>query len=126
MKYTTLGSSGIHVSQLCVGCMSFGDPASNMHAGTLDPAQSEAIIRHALDLGINFFDTAELYPVPPAAETYASTEEMIGAWLHERKCRNDMSALTSPKAPSNGMLRFIRSNFLFLLVIRARSSVRFS
>lgn len=58
MKYTRLGNSGILVSQLCVGCMSFGAPASNMHAWTLDPAQSESIIRHALDLGINFFDTA--------------------------------------------------------------------
>ena len=58
MQYTTLGNSGIKVSRFCLGCMSFGDPASKMHAWTLDPAQSEEIIRHALDLGINFFDTA--------------------------------------------------------------------
>ena len=61
MEYTELGNSGIEVSRLCLGCMSFGDPASKMHAWTLDPDQSEAIIRHALDLGINFFDTANCY-----------------------------------------------------------------
>ena len=61
MQYTTLGNSGIRVSRLCLGCMSFGDPASKMHAWTLDPEQSEAIIKRALDLGINFFDTANTY-----------------------------------------------------------------
>ena len=58
MQYIRLGTSDLTVSRLCLGCMSFGDPASQMHAWTLDPAQSEAIVRHALDLGINFFDTA--------------------------------------------------------------------
>ena len=54
MEYTQLGNSGIKVSRFCLGCMSFGDPASNMHAWTLDPDASETIIKHALDLGINF------------------------------------------------------------------------
>lgn len=61
MQYTTLGNSGIEVSKFCLGCMSFGDPASKMHAWTLDPDASEGIIKHALDLGINFFDTANGY-----------------------------------------------------------------
>ena len=61
MEYTTLGNSGIQVSRLCVGCMSFGDPASQMHAWTLNPEESGALIRHALDLGFNFFDTANTY-----------------------------------------------------------------
>ena len=61
MKYATLGNSGIEVSRLCVGCMSFGDPASKMHAWTLNPEESEALIKRALDLGINFFDTANGY-----------------------------------------------------------------
>ena len=80
MQYTTLGNSGIRVSRLCLGCMSFGDPASKMHAWTLDPEQSEAVIKRALDLGINFFDTANTYP--PASKTdvvargkYDKTEE---------------------------------------------------
>ena len=58
MQYTKLGNSGIEVSRLCLGCMSFGDPASRMHEWTLNPDASERIIRRALDLGINFFDTA--------------------------------------------------------------------
>ncbi|HWS30544.1 MAG TPA: aldo/keto reductase [Clostridia bacterium] len=61
MEYVKLGNSEIQVSRFCVGCMSFGDPASNMHAWTLSPEESEAIIQHALDLGINFFDTANTY-----------------------------------------------------------------
>lgn len=48
MEYTKLGNSGIEVSKLCLGCMSFGDPASKMHAWTLNPEESEKIIRHAL------------------------------------------------------------------------------
>lgn len=61
MEYVKLGNSDIEVSRFCLGCMSFGDSASNMHAWTLDPAASEKIIKHALDLGINFFDTANCY-----------------------------------------------------------------
>ena len=61
MEYTKLGNSDIQVSRLCVGCMSFGDPASKMHAWTLDPQESGEIVKHALGLGINFFDTANTY-----------------------------------------------------------------
>lgn len=61
MKYASLGNSGIKVSQICLGCMSFGDTASKMHEWTLDPARSEVLIKKALDLGINFFDTANTY-----------------------------------------------------------------
>ena len=68
MQYTTLGNSGIRVSRLCLGCMSFGDPASNMHAWTLDPDRSAEIIGHALDLGINFFDTANTYSAGTSEE----------------------------------------------------------
>lgn len=68
MQYAPLGHSGIEVSRLCVGCMSFGDPASQMHAWTLDPAQSEALIKRALDLGINFFDTANTYSAGTSEE----------------------------------------------------------
>jgi aryl-alcohol dehydrogenase-like predicted oxidoreductase len=68
MEYAKLGTSGIEVSRLCVGCMSFGDPASKMHAWTLDPSESEAIIKHALGLGINFFDTANCYSAGTSEE----------------------------------------------------------
>lgn len=68
MEYIKLGNSGIEVSRFCVGCMSFGDPASKMHAWTLNPEESEAIIKHALDVGINFFDTANCYSAGTSEE----------------------------------------------------------
>ena len=80
MEYTKLGNSGIEVSRLCLGCMSFGDPASKMHAWTLDPDQSEAIIKHALDLGINFFDTANCYSA-------GTSEEYLGRAIKRNVAR---------------------------------------
>lgn len=60
MKYTKLGNTNIKVSKLCVGCMSFGK-AGTMHDWTLDKYKSEEVIKHALELGINFFNTANGY-----------------------------------------------------------------
>ena len=60
MEYGKLGNTDIEVSKLCVGCMSFGK-AGTMHDWTLDEAESENVIKHALDLGYNFFDTANGY-----------------------------------------------------------------
>ncbi len=60
MEYVQLGNSGIQVSRFCLGCMSFGDPASNMHAWTLDPDASETIIKHALDLTFSAEDIAAI------------------------------------------------------------------
>ena len=54
MEYTHLGNTDIEISKLCVGAMSFGQ-AGTMHDWTLDPDQSQQVIKHALDLGINFF-----------------------------------------------------------------------
>ena len=81
MQYIRLGTSDLTVSRLCLGCMSFGDPASQMHAWTLDPAQSEAIVRHALDLGINFFDTANSYSA-------GTSEEYLGAAIRKNVARD--------------------------------------
>lgn len=81
MQYMQLGNSGIKVSRLCLGCMSFGDPASRMHAWTLDPDRSEAVIRHALDLGINFFDTANTYSA-------GTSEEYLGRAIKNNVARD--------------------------------------
>lgn len=81
MEYAKLGHSGIEVSRLCVGCMSFGDPASKMHAWTLNPEESAAIIRHALDLGINFFDTANTYSA-------GTSEEYLGRAIRANVARD--------------------------------------
>lgn len=71
MDYIKLGNSDLNISRLCVGCMSFGDPASKMHAWTLNPQESETIIKHALELGINFFDTANTYSAGTSEEYLA-------------------------------------------------------
>ena len=70
MEYTRIGNTDIEVSRICLGCMSFGK-AGTMHDWTLDERKSEEIIRHALDLGINFFDTANGY-------SEGTSEEYLG------------------------------------------------
>ncbi len=87
MEYTKLGSSNIEVSRLSVGCMSFGDPASNMHAWTLNPQESEEIIKHALDLGINFFDTANSYSA-------GTSEEYLGRAIKNNVARDKVVLAT--------------------------------
>ena len=81
MEYTKLGNSNLQVSRFCVGCMSFGDPASKMHAWTLNPEESETIIKHALDLGINFFDTANTYSA-------GTSEEYLGSAIKKNVARD--------------------------------------
>ncbi len=80
MEFTKLGNTDITVSKLCVGCMSFGK-AGTMHDWTLDEKQSEDIISHALDLGINFFDTANSYSL-------GTSEEYLGKALNKLTSRD--------------------------------------
>ena len=80
MEYTKLGNTAIEVSKLCVGCMSFGK-AGTMHDWTLDETQSEDVIKHALDLGINFFDTANGYSA-------GTSEEYLGKALKKNVARD--------------------------------------
>lgn len=71
MEYTTLGKPDIKISRLCVGCMSFGKPSADFHEWTLDPQETEIMVSHALELGINFFDTANTY-------AHGTSEEYLG------------------------------------------------
>lgn len=80
MQYTKLGNTDIEVSKLCVGCMSFGK-AGTMHDWTLDEAGTQAVVRHALDLGINFFDTANGYSA-------GTSEEYLGRALKQNIARD--------------------------------------
>ncbi len=80
MEYTKLGNTDIEVSKLCVGCMSFGK-AGTMHDWTLDEVQSEKVIKHALELGINFFDTANGYSA-------GTSEEYLGRALRNNVARD--------------------------------------
>ena len=61
MKYTKLGNADLNVSRICLGCMGFGNAATGQHSWTLGEEQSREIIKHALESGINFFDTAIAY-----------------------------------------------------------------
>ena len=87
MEYTKLGNTDIEVSRLCLGCMSFGDPASNMHAWTLNPEETEKIIKKSLDLGINFFDTANCYSA-------GTSEEYLGRALKNNISRDKVVIAT--------------------------------
>ena len=71
MKYTTLGNTGIVVSRICVGCMSYGKASENFHQWTLGPEDTQAMVKHAIDLGVNFFDTANIY-------SFGTSEEYLG------------------------------------------------
>ena len=73
MEYTKIGNTDIEISKLCVGCMSFGK-AGTMHDWTLDETATEKVVKHALDLGINFFDTANGY-------SQGTSEEYLGKAL---------------------------------------------
>lgn len=73
MKYTTLPHTNIKVSKICLGTMTFGDQNTE--------AEGHEQMDYALEQGVNFFDTAELYPVPAKEETYGHTEEFIGSWF---------------------------------------------
>lgn len=80
MKYTMLGNTDIKISALCVGCMSFGK-AGTMHNWTLDEHESEQIIKHSLELGINFFDTANGYSA-------GTSEEYLGKAIKNNIARD--------------------------------------
>lgn len=80
MEYTNLGKTDIKISKLCMGAMSFGK-AGTMHDWTLDEEQSEAVIAHGLDLGINFFDTANVY-------SNGTSEEYLGRALKKHVSRD--------------------------------------
>ncbi len=100
MKYRKLGNTNIDVSAICLGTMTFGEQNS----------QSEGFeqMDYALDRGINFFDTAELYAVMPRKETYGKTEEIIGNWFRERKNRDKVILASKIVSKSEDDLEWIR------------------
>lgn len=87
MQYTTLGKTGLNVSRLCLGCMTFGEPDRGTHAWTLPEESSRPIIKQALDAGINFFDTANSY-------SDGSSEEIVGRALKDFAKRDEIVVAT--------------------------------
>lgn len=83
MKYRKLGSSDLSISEICLGTMTWGTQNSE--------AEGHAQMDRAVELGVNFFDTAELYPTTPASgETYGRTEEIIGTWFEKSGKRDEI------------------------------------
>lgn len=91
MKYNQLGSSDLKVSELCLGTMTYGEQ------NTAEDAAEQ--LDYAVAHGINFIDTAEMYPVPPKGETQGLTESYIGAWLARQK-RDDLIVATKLAGPA--------------------------
>ena len=109
MHYRPLGRTDIKVSQLCLGTMTWGEQNSE--------AEGHAQLDYAVAAGINFIDTAELYPVPPRAETQGRTEAILGAWLKKRRDRERLIIATKICAAAdwipyirNGSARLDRRN----------------
>jgi aryl-alcohol dehydrogenase-like predicted oxidoreductase len=91
-----LGRSDLEVSPVCLGTMTFGEQ--------VDEAGAHAILDRAVERGLNFIDTAEMYPVPPRAETFSATETIIGNWLSARPgLRDRLVIATKVAGPSRGM-----------------------
>ena len=87
MKYTKLGKTDLAVSRICMGCMGFGNANQGQHAWTLDETHSREIIKHALESGINFFDTAIAYQS-------GSSEQYLGRALRDYARRDEVVVAT--------------------------------
>ncbi len=92
MQYVKLGRTGLDVSRICVGCMSFGEPSRGAHPWTLDEAASRPLLRRAIELGITFFDTANSY-------SDGSSEEIVGRALAEYTRRDEVVIATKVRMP---------------------------
>lgn len=91
MQTRPLGDTGIEVSRLCLGTMTFGEQNSE--------SEAHDQLDRAVAFGINFIDAAEMYPVPPRAETQGRTEAYIGSWLKRRESRDDVIIATKVTGP---------------------------
>ena len=101
MKYTVLSNTSIKISKICLGTMTFGKQNTEK--------EGHQQMDLAVDKGINFFDTAELYPVPAEKETYGRTEEIIGTWFKKNKNREKI-ILASKIAGPGDYTKHIRTN----------------
>ena len=96
MKTIQLGQSDLHVTPICLGTMTFGEQ--------VDEATAHAILDRSLERGVNFIDTAEMYAVPPRAETFNATEIIIGHWLAKNPtARQKLVLATKVAGPARGM-----------------------
>lgn len=92
MNNIKLGHSGLEVSPICIGCMGFGDPAKGYPSWALGEEKSRVLIKHAIEAGLNFFDTANLYGA-------GSSEEIVGRALKDFAKRENVVIATKLGAP---------------------------
>lgn len=97
MKYIEIGKTGIKVSRLCVGGMSFGEPSEDFHLWTLEQEATTEMVAHALDMGVNFIDTANCY-------SHGTSEQYIGRTLRELGVSRDKVVIASKVYFNEGML----------------------
>ena len=103
MNYKKLGNTDINVSTICLGTMTWGEQNTQIEAFEQ--------MNYSLDNGVNFWDTAELYAVPPKAETYGHTETIIGNWFEETKKRKDIILASKVGGPSRKYMRNGENSF---------------
>jgi aryl-alcohol dehydrogenase-like predicted oxidoreductase len=106
MNRVKLGQSSLDVTPICLGTMTFGEQVDEIHA--------HKILDHALERGINFLDTAEMYSVPVRAETYTRTEQIIGTWLAKNPAVRDRVVVATKVAGPPRNMPWIRNNHLDL------------
>ena len=99
MQYSTLGYTGIQVSKICLGTMTFGEQNTEQEA--------HQQLDYAVSQGVNFIDTAEMYPVPPIEKTQGLTEKYIGTWLHKNGKRKELVIASKVSGP--GMMPYLRN-----------------
>ena len=96
MERVKLGDGGLEVSKVCLGTMTFGEQ--------VDERSAHALLDHAVERGVDFIDTAEMYAVPPRRETFGATEKIIGSWFASRPgMRSKVVLATKVAGPSRGM-----------------------
>ena len=91
MQYNQIGSSELKTSKICLGTMTWGEQNTE--------AEAHEQMDYAFANQINFFDVAEMYPIPPKAETQGRTESYVGTWLKSRKCRDKLILATKVTGP---------------------------
>ena len=100
MKKKKLGTSALEVSDICLGTMTWGEQNTE--------SEAHAQIEWALDHGVNFIDTAEMYPIPPSAKTYGATEKILGGWLARNKAKRANLVIAS-KIAGPGRREWVRA-----------------
>ncbi|MFV9549772.1 aldo/keto reductase [Algibacter sp. PT7-4] len=103
MKYTTLPNTNIKVSKICLGSMTWGNQNTE--------AQGHEQLDYAIDKGVNFIDTAELYPVPATAETSGRTSEIIGTWLKKNNNRDKVILASKVAGPGDYTAHIRKTGF---------------